>query len=891
MPGFTKTVSSGGASYVVQPPALNFGKFRCTRTGCSFTSEFQGALTMHVRSCGDAERPPAGRAVALADSDGDESDDGESDGDEPGGGARGVRRRDEPRLDGRMHNRGAAQRLTYTFAWKADALDAYAAACKEGETAESVEARLGLPSGAGMLSKWLKKAESIYAKASAKLTRSLTRSALRACAGSARYPAVELRLVAEIKRYRGRGRHLSIRWLVTKARALFDGMYPDEAGTFRASRSWRRRFSTRHHITRLKPTNTKSKSVDERLGAAHEFHQKFALLISSLPPGISDAEMDDVFGRFLLENRANMDQVALPFLSAADLTLEFIGAGRVHTKAQAEALLKRQATIILHFFGRNPLNRDVGQLGLIFRGMGKVASAEKAAYDPRVCVQFQRKAWMDRPAGLEWIQRVWEPLVKKLPCGEKLLLLDNLDAHVDMPFRAALRANNTLAWFLPPGCTDFLQPVDAGAGRTIVSLYMEAQDIWLDKDENLELWETCKLTASQRRILMTQWLGAAWDKFNSAHFDRARFRWFEKTGALMTADGSRDDQITPEGTQSYRFERLDGEAAVAAAAAAASEAANLPTETVGEPDSDDDVPAPETVGDDGQDYEFPPLGNEAASLAQAEAPDDAELELLTFAEMVKLALSPGEQLHLLSGPPTLDRSLVGKTVAVRIVDVGWCAGTVVYKSSSPKVKSFNFAVRFDAEDVMELWLKPERYVSVSTANADNAWAGLDKAMASSWTLYGVSTKPRAPAARFVLTDAAREAARAIALPRPPPPPPRATADAPHSAAPPRASEPPAPLRALRASGAQHTPLAVTPALGAGAAVDADADAVTADEDHAVRAALVAMLTYTDECTTEALLERLRGDGHLLRPGKLHALMERLSAENRVMYQDETIYKI
>jgi hypothetical protein len=40
---------------------------------------------------------------------------------------------------------------------------------------------------------------------------------------------------------------------------------------------------------------------------------------------------------------------------------------------------------------------------------------------------------------------------------------------------------------------------------------------------------------------MTQWLGAAWDKFNSAAYDRARFRWFEKNGALMTAAGSRSD--------------------------------------------------------------------------------------------------------------------------------------------------------------------------------------------------------------------------------------------------------------------------------------------------------------------------------------------------------------
>jgi hypothetical protein len=152
----------------------------------------------------------------------------------------------------------------------------------------------------------------------------------------------------------------------------------------------------------------------------------------------------------------------------------------VHTRVQAEGLLKRRATIIMCYFARNALDRQMGRIGLIFRGMGRIASAEKAAYDTRVAVQFQRKAWMDRPVALEWVKLVWEPLVKTQPPGEKLLLLNNLDAHVDMPFRAALRAHNTLAWYLLPGCTDFLQPVDAGAGRLMVALYLEAQDIWLD---------------------------------------------------------------------------------------------------------------------------------------------------------------------------------------------------------------------------------------------------------------------------------------------------------------------------------------------------------------------------------------------------------------------------
>ena len=902
MPGFSKSVVSGGVTYVVQPPALNFGRLKCSHPRCSFTSDHQKGLTSHMKHCPFARQPALGTAQPAGESSEEDSDDRD---DDSSGGADEEppvkRRRGEPKQDGRINNRGSARRKRYTFAEKAEALDQLAGALERGETHDAVEERLGLASG--QLSAWKKKAAEIYLKASDALTASLKRNALRKCAATARYPAMELRLVGQIQRYRARGRHLSVRWLVTKARVLFAEMYPDEEDVFMASRSWRRRFCKRHGLTRLKPTNVKLKSVAERLPIAKEWHQKFALLVSMLPPGVTEAEMHAVFGRFLPELRCSMDQVAVPFTSAADKTFEFVGESRVQTKAQAEGLLKRQATIILHFFGQTGLDRYYGQLGLIFKGQGRLPAAEKAAYDPRVCVFFQPKAWMDRPIALEWVRRVWAPLVAKKPAGEKLMLLDNLDAHVDMPFRAALRELQTLAWYLPPGCTDFLQPVDAGAGRLIVTLYLEAQDIWLDIDENLELWEAGKLTAAQRRILMTRWLGAAWEKFNSRQYDGARHRWFQKTGGLMTADGSADDKITPEGTTKYSFERLDVAAATAAAAAAAEDAnaaaaAAAAAVVATAVDSDSDIEDSDVELDDilMQPLLSDPTMLEAAVLAQAEAPDDDELELMTFAEMVKLASGPGEQFNVLSGPPTLDRSLVGKSVAVRIVDVGWCAGTVVRTSSSARVKSFNYDVRFDADDVMELWLKPERYVGVATANATNSWGGLDKAIASSWTLYGLSILPRAGTGRFELTEAARAAVAARALPCLPSPPPRGAADAlPRSTAVPRAAELPAPLQALR-SGAARAPEAAAPAApGSFAKAEPQDSGAAGVASQAAATALISVVREVvglgDECEVKDVLRRLNASGIELRPGQLDSLGDWLRVEHHIFLQNDMFYMI
>ena len=56
----------------------------------------------------------------------------------------------------------------------------------------------------------------------------------------------------------------------------------------------------------------------------------------------------------------------------------------------------------------------------------------------------------------------------------------------------------------------------------------------LENDENFEKWCGQGFSASERRILLTKWLGQAWtDMQQSKNF---RQRLFQKTGLLMTAE-------------------------------------------------------------------------------------------------------------------------------------------------------------------------------------------------------------------------------------------------------------------------------------------------------------------------------------------------------------------
>jgi hypothetical protein len=80
------------------------------------------------------------------------------------------------------------------------------------------------------------------------------------------------------------------------------------------------------------------------------------------------------------------------------------------------------------------------------------------------------------------------------------------------------------------------------------------QEIWLEDDDNLQRWEDGSLTASDRRVLITMWLGQAWDNLQCKPGFSSRIRrYFQKTGCLLTANDSDDNKLQPQGTSGYSF--------------------------------------------------------------------------------------------------------------------------------------------------------------------------------------------------------------------------------------------------------------------------------------------------------------------------------------------------
>ena len=112
---------------------------------------------------------------------------------------------------------------------------------------------------------------------------------------------------------------------------------------------------------------------------------------------------------------------------------------------------------------------------------------------------------------------------------------------------------NGLVWYGLKNGTDLWQVVDAGVAQLLKNLIAIEHNEWLDKDENADLWfcHEKKFTASERRILITHWSGKAWEKLTSPKYNSFMRNCWQKTGCLMTADGSDDKLIKPEGLLNY----------------------------------------------------------------------------------------------------------------------------------------------------------------------------------------------------------------------------------------------------------------------------------------------------------------------------------------------------
>lgn len=213
--------------------------------------------------------------------------------------------------------------------------------------------------------------------------------------------------------------------------------------------------------------------------------------------------------------------------------------------------------------------------------------------------------------------------------------------------------------------------MDGGCGRCMKVDMSNTLDDWLMDEVNLGKWENGDFTASERRILLSNWVGAMWERFKAKQSSLVR-KIFVKTGSGMTVDGSEDVLIHPEGTDNYTFNipAEDEVKEVAARLAAAGGADGADAEQQGQELNEDEAQDSGVDSDDSDD------------------PDTEPVEM-------KDAIPDG-MVVVSEGPRTIGPELVGRLVLAKWNVVGWCVGEISRFFSKPKqLKRFNVEVTYE----------------------------------------------------------------------------------------------------------------------------------------------------------------------------------------------------
>ena len=156
------------------------------------------------------------------------------------------------------------------------------------------------------------------------------------------------------------------------------------------------------------------------------------------------------------------------------------------------------------------------------------------------------KAWIDR----EWSNTFTNP---HNPCSSgKILVADVHTAQQTEAVKTALGKYKTELVNVPPGCTSRVQPLDVSVNKPFKEEVKRQHEKHMS--DNLQLYKS-KLSAWQRRVLLTKWAAEAWKEINRNK--ETVIRSFKKCGVSLTLDGKENDEINIEGIPDYEMPQAD----------------------------------------------------------------------------------------------------------------------------------------------------------------------------------------------------------------------------------------------------------------------------------------------------------------------------------------------
>jgi hypothetical protein len=202
-----------------------------------------------------------------------------------------------------------------------------------------------------------------------------------------------------------------------------------------------------------------------------------------------------------------------------------------------------------------------------------------------------------------------------------------------------------------------------------------------------------------------------------------RRRYFEKTGSLLSLNGTHDDKVKPQAAGQFDLSSAlsavdngDGKEAKSESKDSDLDKDKDKAEDDGQDSEDDDDDKDDEFEEREGDVEDDGEKEDSDKEEEKEAALDADIHTQTFAEAVPVGTK------VVASVPKLDKALVSRRIAFNF-DVGWFVGRVKKFYNKPRQGLYNFEVRYQ-HGLRDQQLLAERYGNGDAA-AISSWVLLN----------------------------------------------------------------------------------------------------------------------------------------------------------------------
>ena len=172
----------------------------------------------------------------------------------------------------------------------------------------------------------------------------------------------------------------------------------------------------------------------------------------------------------------------------------------------------------------------------------RINSEEKARYHNDVDMFWQKNSWV-----MAMLYKICTSEERKTRWWLGHIFTDNLSFHLLPKVKNIYGEGHVLLIFFPLSMTEMVQPIDAGYGHSLSSAIGRELDAWIMNEKKILKWEG-KMTAMERRILVSHLVTRANAYMVELEYDNQRISCFERTWCLIiTHANDKDSNIKPQG--------------------------------------------------------------------------------------------------------------------------------------------------------------------------------------------------------------------------------------------------------------------------------------------------------------------------------------------------------